>query len=485
MKSPILSCSGSKSAVKNALIFVFIIMTTALSPKHRSLAWIAAIAFFMQALDATILNTALPAMSADFAQSPLDMQMAVISYALTVALFIPLSGWLADKQGTLVVFRYAVGLFVLGSLACAFSTTLTQLILARILQGLGGALMMPVARLAILRTIPKNQLLPVWNLMAMAGLIGPIVGPILGGWLVTYASWHWIFLINLPIGMLGIWLAADYMPNCMGEMRKLDWLGFLFFAAGLASITLGLDLITQAHIGIATALLIIFSGVLALLAYIRHAKKHQNPLIPLALFEIRTFRLGLAANLLVRLCGSGIPFLLPLMLQVVFAYPPDMAGWLIAPIAISSLLSKTFSGKLLVRYGYKTALIFTALLMTITIGFMSQLENNSPMWCYILLVSLYGGGLSMMFGAVNTLTVADLNEQTASAGATLLSVIQQVGIGIGIAVASLMLSSYRHIFPHTELQSAFSYTFLSLSGFGILLLLLLRRLKQTDGQNLH
>ena len=205
--------------------------------KHRSLAWIAATAFFMQSLDATILNTALPAISVDLHQSPLEMQMAVISYALTVALFIPMSGWLADKYGTLKIFRLAVGLFVLGSVFCAMSYSLNMLVASRVVQGFGGALMMPVARLAIIRTIPKNQLLPIWNTMAMAGLTGPIIGPVLGGWLVTYATWHWIFLINIPIGLAGIWLAIRFMPNVTGKNRHLDWLGFFLFGGGLVGVT--------------------------------------------------------------------------------------------------------------------------------------------------------------------------------------------------------------------------------------------------------
>lgn len=454
--------------------------------KHRSLAWIAATAFFMQALDATILNTALPAISLDFAQSPLEMQMAVISYALTVALFIPLSGWLADKYGTLGIFRLAIGLFVLGSMACAFSMSLNQLILARVLQGVGGALMMPVARLAILRTIPKKQLLPVWNLMAMAGLIGPICGPILGGWLVSIASWHWIFLINLPIGLIGIWLAGYYLPNNFGTPSKLDWRGFLLFAGGLVGITLGLDLVSQKEVNTLIAITIIGVGILFLAFYIYHAKHRNNALIPLSLFHIRTFRLGLLANLFIRLCGSGIPFLMPLMLQVVFGYPADMAGWMIAPIAISSLLTKTFSTKLITRLGYKTTLILTALLMTLIIAAMSRLTITTPIWLYVSLVSAYGSLLSILFGAINTLTVSELDDQAASAGSTMLSVVQQVGIGMGIAVASLILTGYRTIFSlNTELQSAFSYTFFTVSGFGVILLMLLGRLHKNDGQNLR
>lgn len=253
---------------------------------YRGLAWIAAMALFMQTLDATILNTALPAISRDLNESPLEMQLAIISYALSVALFIPLSGWLADKYGTLKIFRIAVSIFVIGSVACAISNTLDTLVLARVLQGFGGALMMPVARLAIIRTVPKQHLLSVWNLMAMSGLLGPILGPILGGWLVTYATWHWIFLINIPIGIIGVLIAGNYMQNVTAEVNKLDWKGFMLFAGSLVGLTLGLDLIAErsSHKGIAFSVLML--GLLLLCAYYFHAKKSPISLLPLSLFNI-------------------------------------------------------------------------------------------------------------------------------------------------------------------------------------------------------
>ena len=216
-----------------------------MTPQQKGLAWTAAMALFMQSLDATILNTALPVMSASLHESPLQMELAIISYALTVAALIPLSGWLADRLGTLNVFRLAVAVFVLGSVACAASPTLNWLVLARILQGVGGALMMPVARLAIIRTVPKSELVAAWNLMSMTGLIGPIVGPILGGWMAVNLSWHWIFFINIPIGLLGIAVAGRYMPNVRTDTQPLDWQGFLLFAGGLVGITYGLELAAE------------------------------------------------------------------------------------------------------------------------------------------------------------------------------------------------------------------------------------------------
>ncbi|MGL6296447.1 MAG: MFS transporter, partial [Plesiomonas sp.] len=226
------------------------------------LPWIAAMALFMQTLDATILNTALPAMAASLQRSPIAMQSAIISYTLTVALLIPISGWMADRFGTKRVFLTAVSLFILGSLSCAMSGNLGMLIGSRILQGVGGAMMMPVARLALIRAYPREQLLPVLNFVTMPGLVGPVLGPLLGGWLVTYTSWHWIFLINLPIGLLGLWYAKRCMPDIRMPTHRLDWRGFLFFGLGLVLITLGMELFGENSLGHGIAYAILGSGIL-------------------------------------------------------------------------------------------------------------------------------------------------------------------------------------------------------------------------------
>ncbi len=451
---------------------------------YRNLALIAAMALFMQSLDATILNTALPAISADLHESPLEMQMTIISYSLTVALFIPLTGWIADKYGTLNVFRVAVTIFVLGSVACAVSNSLNALIWSRVLQGLGGALMMPVARLAIIRNVPKTQLVAAWNAMAMAGLIGPVLGPIVGGWLVTHATWHWIFLINIPIGLLGVWFAGRHMPNSTGNIGKLDWRGFVLFAGGLAGLTLGLDLLSEDRVSQWMTALTLAAGIGCFSIYYFYARRAQYPLLSLNIFAVRTFRVGIVANLFIRLSGSGIPFLMPLMLQVVFNYGADAAGWLLAPIAVSSVLTKSFAGKVLSRFGYKTTLILTALSMTFAIATMSLLDQQSPIWLLVLILAWYGCSMSIIFTAVNTLTISDLNDHNASTGSTYLSVIQQVGIGISIAVSSVILDLYRHFIGEngTQLQHAFSATFLTSALFGIALLWVLSYLKSEDGE---
>ena len=390
---------------------------------------------------------------------------------------------MADKYGTLNVFRVAVGIFVLGSVACAMANSLNALIWSRILQGLGGALMMPVARLVIIRHVPKTQLVAAWNAMAMAGLIGPVMGPIVGGWLVTYVGWHWIFLINIPIGLLGIWFAGRYMPNSTGKINKLDWFGFVLFAGGLAGVTLGLDLLSEDRGSQWRTVLILAIGVLCFLVYYFYAQRAQTPLLPLNLFAVRSFRIGIIANIFIRLTGSGIPFLMPLMLQLVFHYSAEITGWLLLPIALSSIMTKSFAGKILSRFGYKITLISTALSMAIAIAAMGLLNQQTPLWIFICILAWYGSSMSIIFTAVSTLTVSELSENNASAGSTYLSVIQQVGISVGIAVSAVILDIYRHVIGEQgdQLQQAFNYTFLTIALFGILLLWILSHLRKEDG----
>ena len=452
---------------------------------YRHLAWIAAIALFMQSLDATILNTALPAISHALNASPLNMQMAIISYSLTIALFIPLTSWLSDKFGTRRLFQFALLVFVLGSIACALAYSVQTLVAARILQGIGGAFMMPVARVAIVKNIPKIHLVEAWNSMAIAGLIGPVLGPIVGGWLVTNASWQWIFLINIPIGLLGILAANRYMPDSFGQPSKLDWRGFLLFSGGLTGLTLGLDLVAEQLENQWLAASILCAGLLFFGFYYAFARGDDSVILPLKPFHTRTFSLGMLANFFIRLAGSSIPFLLPLLFQVVFDYSAEMAGWLLAPVAIASILAKFVAGKLLHRFGYKYTLIGGSFGLALSVVLMGLLNAQTPLWYVCLLLAFYGACMSVIFTAINTLTICELDDHTASAGATYLSIMQQVGIGIGIAVASVILSFYRLHFGENQAQllQAFSFTFFSVALFCIGLLATLSRLNKNDGEN--
>lgn len=444
-------------------------MASQLSKEYRGLAWIASVAFFMQTLDVTILNTSLPTIARDLNESPLNMQLTVISYALTVALFMPLSGWIADRYGTLNVFRYAVAMFVIGSIFCAFSSSLNVLILSRIVQGVGGAMMMPVARLTLIKAVPKSQLLSAWNLMAMAGLTGPIMGPLLGGFLVTYMSWHWIFLINIPVGVIGIWCARFYMPNLIGTASRFDIIGFALFSGGIVLATLGLDFIGEAMRDKDLASSFVVIGFLLVGSYVFYAKGKQRVLFPLSVFRNSTFSLSMIGNILIRLSSAGVPFLLPLMLQLGLGYPPDKAGMMMVPLAISSIIMKPINTKIIVKFGYKKTLICVSVLLTLAILCLGLVGIYQQLWWSIISIMFYGACISMIFSSVNTLMVSELKDDQVSAGTTLLSVVQQIGISLGIAAASVVLNLYyQHTAQGTGLIANFSYTFFTLSVFGIL-----------------
>lgn len=447
------------------------------------LPWIAAMAFFMQALDATILNTALPAIAKSLGRSPLEMQSAIISYTLTVAMLIPVSGWLADRFGTRRVFMIAVSLFTLGSFACAMSGSLSQLVIFRVIQGIGGAMMMPVARLALLRAYPRSELLPVLNFVTMPGLVGPILGPLLGGVLVTWASWHWIFLINIPIGILGLLYARKYMPNFTTPRRGFDMTGFLLFGLSLVLISSGMELfgerIAAAYIGI----LIVAGGLLLLAAYIWHARRHPNPLIALPMFRTRTFSVGIAGNLASRLGTGCVPFLMPLMLQVGFGYSALIAGCMMAPTALGSLVAKSTVTQILRWCGYRKTLVGVTLVIGLLIGQFSLQSPGMEAWLLILPLFILGMAMSTQFTAMNTISLADLTDENASSGNSVLAVTQQLSISLGVAVSAAVLRFYEGMDSVNTVEQ-FHYTFLTMGAVTQVSALVFLLLRPKDGRNL-
>lgn len=447
------------------------------------LPWIAAMAFFMQALDATILNTALPAIAQSLNRSPLAMQSTIISYTLTVAMLIPVSGWLADRFGTRRVFMIAVSLFTLGSLACALSTSLLELVIFRIIQGIGGAMMMPVARLALLRAYPRSELLPVLNFVTMPGLVGPILGPVLGGVLVTWASWHWIFLINIPIGIIGLLYARKYMSNFTTPRRGFDMTGFLLFGLSLVLFSSGIELFGEKIVSTWIALGVIIFSLLLLLAYIRHARLHPTPLIALPLFKTRTFSVGIAGNLATRLGTGCVPFLMPLMLQVGFGYPALIAGCMIAPTAVGSIIAKSTVTQLLRWFGYRRTLVGITVIIGLMIAQFSLQSPTMPVWMLILPLFLLGMAMSTQFTSMNTITLADLTDETASSGNSMLAVTQQLSISLGVAVSAAVLRFYEG-FDSTSTIEQFHYTFITMGAITVASALMFMLLKHKDGRNL-
>jgi len=454
--------------------------------KARSMAglpWIAAMAFFMQALDATILNTALPAIAQSLNRSPLAMQSAIISYTLTVAMLIPASGWLADRFGTRRVFMLAVSLFTLGSLACALSSSLGMLVIFRVVQGIGGAMMMPVARLALLRAYPRSELLPVLNFVTMPGLIGPILGPVLGGVMVTWASWHWIFLINIPIGIAGLFYARKYMPNFTTPRRGFDMRGFFLFGLSLVLFSCGMELFGEKIVASWIALSVIVSGLLLLLAYIRHARRHPTPLIALPMFKTRTFSVGIAGNLASRLGTGCVPFLMPLMLQVGFGYPALIAGCIMAPTAMGSILAKSAVTQVLRRFGYRNTLVGITVIIGVMIAQFALQSPSMPLWMLILPLFVLGMAMSTQFTAMNTITLADLNDENASSGNSMLAVTQQLSISLGVAVSAAVLRFYEG-FENANTVEQFHYTFITMGVVTLISASVFMLLKAKDGRNL-
>lgn len=446
------------------------------------LPWIAAMAFFMQALDATILNTALPAIAQSLNRSPLAMQSAVISYTLTVALLIPVSGWLADRYGTRKVFIVAVSLFTLGSLACALSGSLTSLVAFRVVQGVGGAMMMPVARLALLRAYPRSELLPVLNFVTMPGLIGPVLGPMLGGVLVTYATWHWIFLINIPMGIAGIIYARKYMPDFTTPRRRFDFLGFLLFGIGLVLLSSGIELFGEKIVATSIALAVTLGGVLLLLLYIVHARRHPTPLIPLPMFKTRTFSVGILGNIATRLGTGCIPFLMPLMLQVGFGYSAILAGCMMAPTALGSIMAKSMVTQVLRWFGYRKTLVWISVIIGVLVASFALQTPGMSLLVLLLPLFVLGMGMSTQFTAMNTITLADLNDANASSGNSMLAVTQQLAISFGVAVSAAVLRFYEN-FDGTTVQH-FHATFLTMGVVTVISGSVFLMLKPGDGRHL-
>jgi EmrB/QacA subfamily drug resistance transporter len=450
----------------------------------RLLPWLVAIAFFMQTLDGSILNTALPAMARDLGESPLRMQSVVIAYLLTVALLIPASGWLADRFGTQRVFMTAIGLFSLGSLLCALSPTLPLLVGARVVQGVGGALLLPVGRLAILRGFPRGELLQALAFVAVPGLVGPLVGPTLGGWLVEVATWHWIFLINLPVGLLGVIAASRYMPNLRAEPGRFDARGFVLFSFGLVLVSLALQGLGERALSAATSLVMLVAGLAAMVGYWLHAARSERPLFSLALFRIPTFTIGLAGNLFARLGSGAMPFLMPLFLQVGLGHSPATAGMSMIPTAVGAMLCKTFAAPLIERVGYRRVLVVNTLVLGALIASFGLVGPVLPHVALLAMLGLFGIVNSLQFTAMNTLTLGDLDAATASSGNSLLSVVMQLSMSLGVAAGAALLAAFSGVSAvagSPDVLRAFHVTFVCVGLLSALAALIFVQLGRGEG----
>lgn len=432
---------------------------------NRLLLWLVAIGFFMETLDSTIVNTALPAMAKSLGENPLRMHSVVIAYSLTIAVLIPASGWIADRFGTRRAFMSAIILFSLGSILCASSHSLPQLVISRVIQGIGGAMLMPIGRLAVLRAYPHHKFLAAISFVTLPAWFGPLLGPTLGGILVEIASWHWIFLINIPVGILGIIGTYIAMPDSrLKHVSRFDLSGYLILGFSMVAISIALDGLSNLGLPPVAGIALFFLGMASFTAYWLNAGKKAAPLFSPSLFKIQTYRIGLLGNLFSRMGGSSMPFLVPLFFQVSLQFTPLQSGMMMIPTALAGMITKKFGIKLIGKYGYRQVLVTNTILLGIMMISFSLISADQPLPLRIFQLLFFGTVNSMQFTAMNTLTLKDLEETGASSGNSLFSMVQMMGMSLAVAIAGALLSMLTDQFGGKENQMmalrAFQATFL-------------------------
>ena len=409
-------------------------------PRSRLIPLVVACALFMENLDSTVLATALPAIARSLGENPLHLNLAITSYLVSLAVFIPISGWIADRYGARRVFCTAILIFTGGSIACGFANSFWTFVLARVAQGLGGAMMVPVGRLVLLRSVSKAELVSAMAFVTIPALIGPIVGPPLGGFLTTYLSWRWIFWINVPIGVLGIalalWLIEDLREE---EVPPLDWRGFALTALGLSAVMMGFETIGRDMLpaGIVAALLA--GGAVALALYVRHALRAAHPVLDLSLLGIRTFRAAVLGGFLFRLGVGAIPFLLPLMLQVGFGMNPLQSGLLTFAAAVGAITMKMTAKPILRRFGFRDVLTVNAFISAAFIAATGLFEAATPAPLILAVLLLGGFFRSLEFTSINALAYADVPRERMSRATSFASMAQQLSLSVGVGTGALIL----------------------------------------------
>ena len=453
----------------------------------RLLPWLVAIAVFMESLDTTILNTAVPAIAAALRVAPLSMKAVLSSYTLSLAVFIPLSGWMADRYGTRRVFSCAVGLFTLGSILCGLSNSIHVLVICRILQGCGGAMMVPVGRLTMVRTFAKSELIRAMSFVAVPALIGPMLGPVAGGLIVGFLHWRMIFFINVPIGVVGLYFIYRHLPDYREErVDPLDVVGLILFGAGVALLSYVLEVFGEHTLSAPEILgLLLLSGVL-LLGYSRHALATPHPLLRLGLFRIRTFRVAVTGGFITRLGVGGMPFLLPLLYQVGLGYSPVQSGFLIMPQALAAMSLKMTMPIMLTFFGYRRVLNYNTIIIGLNLALFATIGPATPVWLILLQAFSFGFFSSLQYTSMNTLVYADIGENDTSMASTIASTVQQMSISFGVATASLVAALFipdRFTSKPTEMIHGVHQAFILLGGLTAVSAIIFRDLKSTDGEN--
>ncbi|MEP6483307.1 MAG: DHA2 family efflux MFS transporter permease subunit [Rudaea sp.] len=452
---------------------------------QRMLPWLVAFAFFMQSLDTTILNTAIPAIASALNVAPLSMKSVMASYTLSLAVFIPISGWMADRFGTRRVFAAAIGFFTLGSFLCGISNNIHLLVACRIVQGFGGAMMVPVGRLTMVRTFAKSQLVRVMSFVAIPSLIGPMLGPVAGGVLIHYFHWSVIFFLNVPIGLVGLYLVYRHLPDYRGdEVHRLDITGLILFGSGIALLSYILEVFGEHFLSTREIVALLALSFVLLIGYGVNSMRTKFPLLRVKLFRIRTFFAAVVGSFVTRLGVGGIPFLFPLLYQIGLGWTPIQSGLMMVPQAVAAMSLKPVMARILTRLGYRNVLIGNTLMLGVMILSFATIGSTTPVWVIVMQVFCFGLFTSMQYTSMNTLVYADVTTEQSSAASTIASTAQQLSISFGVACASLVTALFipdRFGSVPTQMIHGIHLAFAVLGTLTIISVVVFSRLRSDDG----
>lgn len=457
------------------------------STTKRYLPWVVATALFMEQLDSTIVNTGIPAMAASLGTTPLSLKAVVTSYILSLAVCIPVSGWLAERFGTRRVFLSAVALFTVSSVLCGLASSPSVLIAARVPQGVAAAMMMPVGRLAIVRTFPKAELLRALNFVILPALLGPLLGPTVGGLIVHWLSWRDIFFVNVPVGLAAFWFGARHMPDYRSPNPKpLDVRGLLLFGSGAALLSWLLEIFGEHHLGNVTALALLVLSLALLGGYVAHSFRVPFPLLRLTLLRTRTFRVSVLGGFVTRLGIAGMPFLLPLLFQLGMGLPAWQSGLLLMPAAAAAMGMKAIVTRLLRRWGYRQVLVVNTVLVACTIAAYSLVGRGTPLAAIVGIGLCLGLFNSLQFSSMNSMAYADVDETDSAMASTLASTLQQMSMSFGLAFGSLVTGYFLAGLSQSDaaaVTTALHHAFLTLAALTLVSSLTFWSLQRNDGES--
>jgi EmrB/QacA subfamily drug resistance transporter len=455
---------------------------------RRLLPWLIAVAFFMESLDTTILSTGVPAIAAALHVGPLSMKSVLASYTLSLAVFIPISGWMADRFGTRRVFASAIAIFTLGSFLCGISNNIHLLVACRVIQGCGGAMMVPVGRLTMVRTFAKADLIRAMSFVVIPALIGPMLGPIAGGLIVDYFHWRYIFFVNIPIGLVGLYMSYRHLPDFReAHSNPLDLTGLFLFGSGIAMLSYVLEIFGEHTLGTGAIVGLLVLSMLLLTAYGFHATRAAYPLLRLTLFRIRTFRAAVVGGFVTRLGIGGIPFLFPLLYQVGLGFTPIQSGLLMMPQAVSAMSLKLATPWILARFGYRAVLVSNTVAIGLMIMVFAAIGKGTPVWQIVLEMFFFGFLTSLQYTSMNTLVYAEVNDEQASSASSIAATMQQMSISFGVASASLVTAMFlpsRYLFNPMQFIYGIHRAFFVLGGLTLLSTLVFCDMKRGDGDTI-